>query len=296
MYQEYCGANPEKCLAYCRVAGLATRCKEFIGLNPDGTFVALGPDGLPMNATALAAQQTKATVTKTTFTVDVAIATAADFSDTSYLEELAKTTGVPAADISIENKTFLIEVAYEFTGSAITESQAKTAIATDWGVSEDNLTVTLSVLSATSRRMHSSSRRLSGTKTQVTAQLKTTNVTQADVVMTKAATTTGVVSNLDAAGVTVTATVKDAPSLYVKVATKVLSKVPIAQPSPAQLNAVAVASGGTGATLDKSSWKTEEVDDTRPSKATASLASRFRPQMVLAALLAMTVTRSSWMA
>lgn len=293
MAQDHCGANAENyadCNATCSFPNdaVAAMCKEMYGLNADGTFVTLGPDGLPMNETTQAAVNAKTTVTETTFDMDVAVPNAAAFKEDGYLKELAKATGVPASDITVESKTFVIEVAYEFTGDTITEAKAKTAIASDWGVDESNLTVTLTVVSATARRLESSSRRLSGTKTQVTAELKTTNATAADGVMTKAATPAGVVSNLAAAGVTATATVTDAPSMTVKVKTKVLSKGNIAQPNPGQLQKIAEESGGTGAVLDKSSWTTEEVADTRPSKATASFATRFVPRSTLAALLALT--------
>lgn len=195
--------------------------------------------------------------TETKFEVKVTCEKATEFDKTAFKAMLALESEVDASEVEIVKTEFVVTVGYKFAAdTAITESAAKTAIATEWGVTEDKVSVTI----ASSRRL-GEGRRLT-VETSVTATLKTEDAAVADTAKTSAATTTGLASALGA-----TVEVTAAPALDVEVETKVVSETAIVKPTASVLSNVAVAAAGAGATatMDDSTYtQALQVDTTKP--------------------------------
>merc|ERR1711881_796239 len=77
---------------------------------------------------------------KTTIRMNVQVNTAAGFKDQEFLSALATKLGVDESKVVIESKKFVVSTTYTLSG-VVTEAQAKSAIATAWGVQESDLTV-----------------------------------------------------------------------------------------------------------------------------------------------------------
>jgi len=191
--------------------------------------------------------------TETKFEVKVAVAQATSFDESKYLEKMAEQSGVAAAEVSIVKKEFVIEVGFKFTAdTAVTPDDARRAIAKAWNVPMTDVVVTMS------RRLEA--RRMTSTETKVTAKLKTTNAATADLVKAAAADTAGITEKLKTeANITATLSVEKAPAIEVQVETKVTSAQAVEKPDATKLAAIATAAGGTGATVDDTSFQTATV-------------------------------------
>jgi hypothetical protein len=195
-------------------------------------------------------------VKTTTFDVKVNVEKAVEFDDSKYLQQMASETGVPAAEVEITKKEFVVEVGFKFTADKpVTKTSATKAIAKAWAVTESEVEVTINA-----RRRLDAGRRLA-VDTSVTARMKTQDAAKADQVKVAAATTETVaaavaelkvVANVDAQAV-----VDQQPKVEVKVTTKVKSEKAVAKPSAQKMKAIAVAAGGEGATaeIDSTTWK-----------------------------------------
>merc|ERR1711881_820529 len=138
-------------------------------------------DGATVSGTCAADSVEGATVTqvsaqvKTTVKMNVQVNAAAGFKDEEFKAALATKLGVDTSKVVIESKKFVVSTTYTLSGK-VTEAQAKSAIATAWGVQESDLTVIIG-----SRRLNEQHRQLLAlSATSVTAKLTTEEVSTAD--------------------------------------------------------------------------------------------------------------------
>mmetsp|Transcript_55714 Transcript_55714/g.125629 ORF Transcript_55714/g.125629 Transcript_55714/m.125629 type:complete len:1182 (-) Transcript_55714:156-3701(-) len=177
--------------------------------------------------------------------IGVAVDDPTQFSSSGMQAKLSETMGVPPEDVVVSAPEFEVKMGFEI-GGEVTAAQAQAAVAKNFGVAPNLVTVRLTT--APGRRL--------ATKTQIDATVKTTNATKAKTIQTQAASTSTVATTMvhrlkdegvQAPTVEVTKTV----TVEVKVRVEVKSKTGQAPPTPSatQLNDIAEAAGGTGATM-----------------------------------------------
>jgi len=152
------------------------------------------------------------------FDTTLTVASASDFDEAAFLASIAESSGVPAANVVVKSVDFVVAVSYTFADT-VTEADVKAGAAESFGVTEDQIKVTLT----TSRRLKGANGRRLATTAEV--EVTTTDATVADTVKTKMADPTKISEGISTAtGTTVAApTVAVAPATDVVVVTEVTS-------------------------------------------------------------------------
>jgi len=192
--------------------------------------------------------------------VTVQVPSAVAFRQADYKAQMAEQLGVDPSKVVIESTKFAVTVVYAFSG-ALTEAQAKTALAAAWGVPESELTVTIGRrrLNEQERLLSSGGRRLA---TAATAVHTSSDAAAADAAKTRSVDVSAVTSAVKVIVPGATATVTTAAAVSVEVLTAITDSKAVTQPSAAVLEAIATAAGGTGATAGPVSYVVVAVTTT----------------------------------
>jgi len=162
------------------------------------------------------------------------------FDEEVAKQQIAKSTGVTADQVQIEDVHHKVQVTYTF-GATVPVEDARKAIAEANGVSVDKVTVTMA------RRLLGSRLLSSHVGVDVTAVIEAGSAAEADVFMDNAEKAKEeIVTKLEEAGHTTTIAVKEAPKKKVEFKTKIVStdKTPVAQPPRTALQTLASGLGG----------------------------------------------------
>lgn len=206
-------------------------------------------------------------------TAEVVLADVTSFDVETFKEQMASQAGMAASAIEIERVDYKVDVTYNFA-EAITESQAITAVASAAGVSESQVSVTIT----NARRLFDASlrtaRRLQAVN--VEASIRTATATAVAAIKTGVSDSTAVAAAVQTAtGKAVTATVAVAPVTKVEVVTAMkAATAPVLTSS--QLATIGEAVGGT---VQVTKTETATRYTTRPAAVagTASAASVVAP-------------------